>query len=69
MTYEPLEGYLLLLQDLSQWTSTHEGMIISDLHEGLNTTNGCCWIIERGGESLIEKFNPFSPLNASVISM
>jgi hypothetical protein len=28
-----------------------------------------CWITKRGGESVIEKSNPFKPYNASVISM
>jgi hypothetical protein len=28
----PWRAYLLFLQDLSRWTGTHEGMIISDLH-------------------------------------
>jgi hypothetical protein len=28
-----------------------------------------CWITERGGESVIEKFKPFQPYNASVISV
>jgi hypothetical protein len=28
-----------------------------------------CWITESGGESIIEKFNPFKPYNASVMSM
>jgi hypothetical protein len=29
------------LQDLSQWIGIHEGMIILDLHEGLNPKDGC----------------------------
>jgi hypothetical protein len=28
-----------------------------------------CWITEKRGESVIEKFNPFKPYNPSVISM
>jgi len=41
MTYETLEGILVVVVGLSQWTCTHEGIISLDLHGGLNPIDGC----------------------------
>jgi hypothetical protein len=56
MTYEPMEGVSVDVQDHTQWTSTHGEMISSDLHGDESPSDG--WQDPSRGQRQIRGFSP-----------